>query len=103
MFLIDWFWGNEDIHTMGKVYGGDDSSDQNNVLNLDRKNTILNEDINLKYEKKFIENIPSTLNSSSEKYLKLMIALFLIMHETYKIEDVLNRPYIPHLNFKTIK
>lgn len=34
--LIDWFWDNENIHTMGKVY----STDQNNVLNLDRKNTI---------------------------------------------------------------
>lgn len=38
--MIDWFWDNEDIHTMGKVYGGEDLTNRNNVLNLDHKNTI---------------------------------------------------------------
>jgi hypothetical protein len=37
--MIDWFWDNEDIHTMGKVYGGEDLTNRNNVLNLDHKNT----------------------------------------------------------------
>ncbi len=70
---------------------------------LHRKNTIHDGDIKLDYEKKFIENIPSKLNSGSEPYVKMMIALFLIMHETFKIEEMLNSPYIPYLNFKAIK
>ena len=37
--FIEWFWNNQDLHVQGKVYGGYDSSDLNNVVNLDRKNT----------------------------------------------------------------
>lgn len=72
------------------------------IHSINRKNTIQNERITLEYEKKFIDNIHSILNKDNENYSKLMIALFLIMHETFTFELMLGEPQIPFLSFSSI-
>ena len=38
--FIEWFWDNQDLHVIGKVYGGNDPNSLNNEIQLERKKTI---------------------------------------------------------------